>query len=64
MFLEEAQTEKLRDGTTAVVGLVVGKKLYVANTGDSRAVIFFFYYTLSLISLLSTIQKKKKTMYK
>eukprot|EP01103_Thecamoeba_quadrilineata_P012565 TRINITY_DN3275_c0_g1_i1.p1 TRINITY_DN3275_c0_g1~~TRINITY_DN3275_c0_g1_i1.p1 ORF type:complete len:338 (+),score=69.28 TRINITY_DN3275_c0_g1_i1:40-1014(+) len=38
-FLEWAKKEELNDGTTLVVGLVSGDKLYVANVGDSEALV-------------------------
>jgi serine/threonine protein phosphatase PrpC len=38
-FMELARKDELNDGTTLVVGLVAGNKLYVANVGDSEALI-------------------------
>ncbi|MES1920619.1 hypothetical protein MHBO_002273 [Bonamia ostreae] len=38
-FLEIARKRKLRDGTTLLVSVVAEKTLYIANTGDSRAVL-------------------------
>ncbi|MCH1430814.1 MAG: protein phosphatase 2C domain-containing protein, partial [Chlamydiales bacterium] len=38
-FVELDAEYKGRDGTTAVVSIVIGDKLYTANAGDSRAVL-------------------------
>eukprot|EP01103_Thecamoeba_quadrilineata_P008671 TRINITY_DN18401_c0_g1_i1.p1 TRINITY_DN18401_c0_g1~~TRINITY_DN18401_c0_g1_i1.p1 ORF type:complete len:336 (+),score=55.31 TRINITY_DN18401_c0_g1_i1:36-1010(+) len=38
-FMELANRDELNDGTTLVVCLIAGKKLYVANVGDSEALI-------------------------
>lgn len=38
-FVELAEREQLRDGTTAVAAYIRGDKLWVANVGDSRAVL-------------------------
>jgi protein phosphatase 2C family protein 2/3 len=38
-FLKWARKEKLTDGSTGIVALIKGSKLFVANTGDSRGVV-------------------------
>jgi serine/threonine protein phosphatase PrpC len=38
-FLQWAKKDKLTDGSTAIVAVIKDKKLFVANTGDSRGVI-------------------------
>eukprot|EP01031_Cornospumella_fuschlensis_P040911 gene40911-49901_t len=38
-FSKIAKAQTLTDGTTAVVAVIVNKKLYIANAGDSRAVL-------------------------
>jgi len=38
-ILHKAEKEKWSHGTTAVVGVIIGNTLYIANTGDSEAVL-------------------------
>ncbi|EKX33147.1 hypothetical protein GUITHDRAFT_156143 [Guillardia theta CCMP2712] len=38
-FLQRAEKENLNDGSTAATALLVGRELYVANAGDSRAIL-------------------------
>lgn len=38
-FAEKYQTATAQDGTTACMVLIIGRRLYVANVGDSRAVL-------------------------
>lgn len=38
-FSAKARIQMLTDGTTATVALIQDKKIYVANTGDSRAIL-------------------------
>jgi serine/threonine protein phosphatase PrpC len=38
-FLKQAKTQNLTDGSTGIVALIIETTLFVANTGDSRAVL-------------------------
>ena len=38
-FLEWAKRDQLEDGTTAVIAILLGNELHVANVGDSEAVL-------------------------
>eukprot|EP01103_Thecamoeba_quadrilineata_P005364 TRINITY_DN1517_c0_g1_i2.p1 TRINITY_DN1517_c0_g1~~TRINITY_DN1517_c0_g1_i2.p1 ORF type:complete len:165 (+),score=29.03 TRINITY_DN1517_c0_g1_i2:256-750(+) len=38
-FVSIASRENLQDGTTAVIAMILGQKLIVANVGDSEAII-------------------------
>eukprot|EP00026_Physarum_polycephalum_P011790 Phypoly_transcript_12034.p1 GENE.Phypoly_transcript_12034~~Phypoly_transcript_12034.p1 ORF type:complete len:277 (+),score=55.06 Phypoly_transcript_12034:261-1091(+) len=58
IILEKAEKEKWSHGTTAVVGVIIDNTLYIANTGDSEAVLAQHEEGKGLASILLTEKHK------